>query len=425
MLVLTFSGGGTRAAAFSYGVLEELARTEITEGGHRHRLLDEVDLISSVSGGSFTAAYYGLFGDKIFEDFEKQFLKKNIQGALIARLLSPLKWLKLVSPSFDRSDLAAEYYDRHLFAGGTFSDIEKRNGPFILINATDMTLGTWFSFSQDYFDWICSDVSKISVARAVAASSAVPVIFTPLTLRNYSGSCGYRTPDWVIEAMSQREVSARRFNQAVHTASYLDAEKKPYIHLLDGGLSDNLGLRAAIDKVILVGNIGRALHEVGRENTRKIVFIIVNAETEPDILWDKFERPPALTQMLISATTATVNRYNFETVELLRGYLRKWAVDIRRQRCGDQDRKNNDVETISGPGSCEDITFYLVEVNFDALKDGEERARLKGLSSSLGLPSETVDRLREAAHKILSESAEFQRLLLDLRNRRHHGSDTD
>jgi NTE family protein len=62
LLILAFSGGGTRAAAFAYGVLEELAATPVVLGGRPRRLLDEVDLISAVSGGSFTAAYYGLYG---------------------------------------------------------------------------------------------------------------------------------------------------------------------------------------------------------------------------------------------------------------------------------------------------------------------------------------------------------------------------
>jgi NTE family protein len=115
LLYLTFSGGGTRAAALSYGVLEELKKTEVVIDGTKRRLLDEVDGISSVSGGSFTAGYYGLFGDRIFEDFESKFLKKNIQGALAARtLLNPINWFRLSSDTFDRSDLAAEYYDEHV-----------------------------------------------------------------------------------------------------------------------------------------------------------------------------------------------------------------------------------------------------------------------------------------------------------------------
>src|SRR5438093_5917871 len=122
-VVLAFSGGGTRAAALSYGVLEELAKTEIVWEGNRRRLLDEVDLISSVSGGSFTAAYYALYGDRIFGDFETGFLKRNIQGRLLALYCSPVNWVRLASRKFSRIDMVAEYYDRHLFGGHTFGDL--------------------------------------------------------------------------------------------------------------------------------------------------------------------------------------------------------------------------------------------------------------------------------------------------------------
>ena len=123
LLVLTFSGGGTRAAAFSYGVLEALADTNVVINGKLHRLLDEVDAISSVSGGSFTAAYYGLFGYRIFEDFEAKFLKNDVQKELKKRLLSPFNWPKLSSLHYDRSELSADYYDELLFEKKTFQDI--------------------------------------------------------------------------------------------------------------------------------------------------------------------------------------------------------------------------------------------------------------------------------------------------------------
>jgi hypothetical protein len=66
LVFLAFSGGGTRAAALSYGVLEALARTEIAPAGAPRRLVDEVDVISAVSGGTFTATYFALRGDRIF-----------------------------------------------------------------------------------------------------------------------------------------------------------------------------------------------------------------------------------------------------------------------------------------------------------------------------------------------------------------------
>ncbi len=73
-LALAFSGGGTRAAALSYGVLQELRDTRVRLDSRDMRLLDAVSLISSVSGGSFTSAYYGLYGDRVFVDFEERFL---------------------------------------------------------------------------------------------------------------------------------------------------------------------------------------------------------------------------------------------------------------------------------------------------------------------------------------------------------------
>lgn len=88
LLILAFSGGGTRAAAFSYGVLEELRQTPVIVNGHQRRMLDEVDIITSVSGGSFTALAYALYGDRLFAEYESRFLKRNVQGALIARVLN-------------------------------------------------------------------------------------------------------------------------------------------------------------------------------------------------------------------------------------------------------------------------------------------------------------------------------------------------
>jgi NTE family protein len=244
LLYLTFSGGGTRAAALSYGVLEELRKTEVVIDGNKRRLLDEIDAISSVSGVSFTAGYYGLFGDRIFEDFESKFLKKNIQGALLLGVLNPINWFKIFSGTFGRSDQSAEYYDKHVFEGKTFGDMAARKGPVIFINATDMSYGTRLAFTQDVFDLICSDLSHYPVARAAAASSAVPMALTPITLRNYAGTCGYKIPERYEKTMEGGAVSERQFYLANNLSVYLDSEKKRYIHLVDGGVADNLGLRA-------------------------------------------------------------------------------------------------------------------------------------------------------------------------------------
>jgi NTE family protein len=154
-VVLTFSGGGTRAAALAYGVLEQLRRTEVQWEGRRRRLIDEVDLVSAVSGGSVTAAYWALKGERMFDDFEARFLHRDVQQALAAKLLNPRHWGRTLNPSFGRSDLVAEHFDSLLFEGATFATLQSRPGPFVILSATDMAAGTRFEFIQDQFDLMC------------------------------------------------------------------------------------------------------------------------------------------------------------------------------------------------------------------------------------------------------------------------------
>ena len=408
LFYLTFSGGGTRASALSYGVLEELRKTEVVIDGKKRRLLDEVDGISGVSGGSFTAGYYGLFGDRIFEDFESKFLKKNIQGALLLGVLNPLNWPKLFAGIFGRSDLAVEYYDKHIFEGKTFGDIAARKGPVIVINATDMTHGTRIGFIQDAFDLICSDVSSFSVARAAAASSAVPMVLSPITLRNYAGTCGYKAPERLEEMMKSRAVSERQFYLVNNISVYLDAEKKPYIHLVDGGVADNLGLRAILDRVILKGSVWESIKGTPREKVQKVVLIVVNAETEPDRKWDRIEKIPPFGAMFSAYSSIAIERYNQETLALLEESAKSWANEIKTERC-----KGGVVS--SEPGSCGDINIYVVQVKFDALRDEKERTYFKRFPTSFKLAPEKVDQLRDVAHRVLDESEAFQKLLRDLK----------
>jgi NTE family protein len=410
LLYLTFSGGGTRAAALSYGVLEELRKTEVVIDGRKRRLLDEVDGISSVSGGSFTAGYYGLFGDRVFEDFESRFLKKSIQGALTRQtLLNPINWFRLYSDTFDRSDLAAEYYDKQVFEGKTFGDMAARKGPMIMMNATDMTHGLRIGFNQDAFDVICSDLSRFPVARAAAASSAVPMLLSPITMRNYAGTCGFKIPERFEEILKKdHTTSERQFYLANNISPFLDSQKKPFIHLVDGGVADNLGLRAVLDRVIARGSVWELIKGTPREKVNKVVFVVVNAEAQPDTKWDRSEGIPPIGAMMSAYSSVGIERYNQETIALLKESVKSWADEVRTQRC-----KGETVST--APGSCGNIQFYVVDVRFDELKDETERMYFKRLPTAFKLAPEQVDKLRDVAHRLLVNSEEFQRLLRDLK----------
>jgi NTE family protein len=408
VLYLTFSGGGTRAAAFSYGVLEELRETRATFGGKQRRLLDEVDVISAVSGGSFTAGYYGLFGDRIFEDFESRFLKKNVQGALTSRILmNPFNWARLWSPYFDRSDLAGDYYNEHVFEGKTFGDMAAAKGPMIYINATEMTTGIRLAFTQDSFDVICSDLSTFPVARAAAASSAVPILLTPITLKSYAGSCGFTLPPALEQVLSTQETSARQYHLVNDVRPFMESERFRFIHLIDGGVADNLGVRTALDRIMFFGNAWKMMQLTGTEKTHKVAFVVVNAETEVSKDMNIFGKPPAFGAMLSSYSTVAITRYNYETLMLLRENFRRWTEEVQKGRCGES-------QISTEPGACGDIQFYLIEVKFDALKDPAERSYFKQLPTSFKLSDDEVDKLREAARRILKASPEYQRLLKDI-----------
>ena len=144
-----------------------------------------------VSGGSFTALAYGLHGEKLFDDYDRRFLKRDVEGELLARVLSPANWGQLWSAEWGRSELAAQLYDEILFEGATFADLGSRPGPLIVATATDISTGSRLGFTQSDFDLLCSDVDTVPLSRAAAASSAVPLVLSPVTVNNYGGTCGF------------------------------------------------------------------------------------------------------------------------------------------------------------------------------------------------------------------------------------------
>ena len=424
-VVLTFSGGGTRAAALSYGVLEYLRDTKIAWEGKRMRLLDEVDVISSVSGGSFTSAYYGLYGDGIFgddkkgieSDFQKNFLNRNIESALLGQVFSPANFFRLALPTFDRVDMAGEYYDEHIFGGATFQNLyDKKKRPFILINATDMSLGARFEFTQEQFDLICSDLLKFPVGRAVAASSAFPVLLSPVTLKNYGRACGFQEPQWVSLAMKDTYRAPRRYLKALEARSYGDAQQRPFIHLLDGGLADNLGIRAPYYGLFLVNSGWDVLRMINEKKIKKIAFIVANAKTDPDTGFDGEEAAPGFTKVLVASATTPMDNYTFETVELLRETFKDLAKESGASGKAGAPREEycKIVNLSDDPNSPFYLQLCTVILSFDLLKDPREQRFFNNLGTNFNLGRETVGCLRHAAGKLLTESPEFKEFLTDL-----------
>jgi len=398
LFMLAFSGGGTRAAALSYGVLEELRETSYVFNGTKIRLLDEVDSITSVSGGSFTAAYYGLHGDGIFEDYEEVFLRRNVQRTLINGLLNPINWVKMITTRFNRTEMAIDYYDRQIFKHATFSDIKAQQGPDIVINATDLGIGQRFSFNQGYFNLICSDLSSFSVSRAVAASSAVPVAFTPVTLENHA-DCKPKDnlqkqewQDYYAAAGTSDNPRVRALSEGIN--SYFDEENRRFIHLVDGGVTDNLGIRALYDNIEYAGGVLQAVKRLGHM-PRFIIIILVNAETSTIRSMDRENRVPSVSTVVEAVSGTQIKRYNLESDILLEKSLKKWTEELSSQ--------GNPVKS------------YFIKIDFESIADERQRFIFNNMATSFSLPDEEVDSLIEAGHRLLQASPEYQDLIRVIR----------
>jgi len=388
-IILAFSGGGTRAAAMAYGVMETLRDTPIRTAAGDIRLLDEVDHISSVSGGSFTAAFYGLHGEKFFDIFEDRFLRLDINKALGRKLMNPVLWFSKKG----RTESAIEYYEKALFHGATYSDMIKPGRPMIIINASDLAYGVRFSFIQDYLKLLCTDISSFPVARAVAASSAVPVVFNPVILENHSG-CNTDKIAWPVDIDSSRANNAELNDLYTGLQTFQDKENRKYIHLVDGGITDNMGLRAIYDLIQVAGGPAQYLEKTGEQKHRRVVVISVNASNNPITEMNKSNKQPSMLESMNAMSGVQLHRYNSSTLEVLESNLAEWA------------------EELSTPES--PVTSYFIPVSFEGIDQPQLRYFLNKIPTTFSLNDEQVDALTESGRTVLKENPVFQQLLLDL-----------
>lgn len=390
IVALSFSGGGTRAAALSYGVLQELRDTQVDSIGERIRLLDEVDTISSVSGGSFTAAYYGLFGDDIFKNYEREFLNQSVQGILIRKLLNPFYWVRGLFNGFNRTEMAIEYYDTNIFRGKTFADIPLDKRPYIEINATDLSTGGRFSFTQGMFNAICSDIDNLSVARAVTASSAVPIAFPSVVLKNYAGTCNNEHSSFVQSMKAKKTLSEEEQALVDRYASMQDVKTNPYLHLVDGGISDNLGLRAMMDRVDALGGIVKNYERLTHP-PKNILIILVNAAVSPKKIFSQSSGKPSIGATIGALSSTQIALFNADTIDQVKEKIKEHKLELE---------KNN-----------HPVNFYFAELNFKSFSSPSAKNFFNNLPTSLELDKDQVDLLILTGRKLLRENKQYQEFL--------------
>ncbi len=264
-LAVAVSGGGSRSAYWTACVLENLFRQ--VKLPDERSILDEIDYISSVSGGSLASAYYCMNKPKCdtsnegeYEKFFKKFkedMKRNVQRETF---LYPWRWNRIFYRSPERGVFLCDTFARECYCGdGTFRALYDRQKegycPTLIINGTLMDTGEKFLFTTlprfcfadmifpegggGYYETnmyqsnldessilvrsrFCEDfnldIGAMKVSRAVMASAGVPLLFGPA----------------VLEDQANRTIESTEV----------------YYHVSDGGVRDNLGIEAILQLIL-------------------------------------------------------------------------------------------------------------------------------------------------------------------------------
>lgn len=399
LVVASFSGGGSRAAAFAHAVLAELRRETFLWHGRPTNLASEIDVVAGVSGGSVAAAHLALHGiDESLRRFPQEFLAVDFQGQLIRSMMSPANLVRTTSPWYGRGHVLAEAFDGTLFNGATFGSLAALpNRPYLMIGATDLSTGADFDFTSEQLGRLCSSIDHVPLAFAVAASSAVPLLFSPLTLHSHSQLCAERG-DGAAARVTASDDSARvRLIKQEQNA--LGQPGRRYIHLVDGGIADNLGTRRITDYVAQAGGIGPVLHALGlverdgKSVPRRIVFIAVNSEREIALKMDASDEVPSSLAVLDAMVYAGLGRSSKETSLVFSDAVAQWRREIQ-----------------ASPGLGSDADVYSIELKLSDVADPSLRQRLLDIPTTFRISRPQQEALHEAARTTLAASSEFRRL---------------
>ena len=374
---VAISGGGLRSANFSAAVMFELQRLG---------LLDKVDAISSVSGGSLTAAYYCLAPDREWNPGNLQRkLTHRFAADMWVQFFLPWNTFALAFTDLDRSDLLARALNRTLFTRAsrrlTFGDL-RADRPRLLVNATDLQSGRRFVFANETFDDMNTDLAKYPLAYAVSASASAPVVLHQVTLRDYS------------------------------------TVFKQFRHFVDGGINDNLGVLSLLETYKADNDLARKRNQPPPYPKGAVLFVIdagtqfnarINDQGDVGLLGGlSFGAQLSSTRLVNRASSATL-------AELIVSYA-------PNQMTGDQIRKSlaelegGGVIRINDPDGHPLDIVHLALSRAVGLKNAPYHnfgASLDEIDTYFNIDPRDADNLYRAANLIVRER--FEERLIELR----------
>jgi NTE family protein len=407
VIALSFSGGGTRAAAFSHGVLLGLSEASMPVRGGRESLVDRIDIISGVSGGAVPAAYYGLKKRAALDDFREKFLLRNAEEAL-ATDVNITNLARGFQGGINDSTRLPRWLDANLFHGATFADMSQTTRPRVSINASDIFNRTPFLFGRGSFGALCSDFSKYPVSLAVAASAAVPVFFAPIVIENFYSKCPLPLPEWVnrVRNNPQSPPMLRQYADAI--VRYRDGQVR-FVKLLDGGLVDNFGLAGFTISRLLSNTPHGPLSAREGVKLRRVMFLVVDSGRSPSGDWAKTVAGPSGVDLIMAtADTATGSSasLSYTAFDTMMG---DWQSTLINWRCrlSATERKR-----LGAPANwnCRDVKFFVTRVGFDQL-GGDRAAQLDRVETRFRLPPDQVDMVIAAGKDALNANEKYRAFL--------------
>ena len=236
-MAVSLSGGGYRATSFHLGALSYLNYRSFDGKS----LLQEVKIISTISGGTFTGAMYALrlaqgkTFDDCFDDLYRVLLNDQLVNLALHKLSNPGTWTNAFKNK-DMINAFSEVYNEVIFDKATFEDLfngRKSHLTDVIFGASEFKYGIQFRFQKEhgkgrfgnkYLNLPPDVARKIRIADAVAASSCFPGGFEPMVMPIDFGN----GPESIVDITWNK--------------NYKGEDKSPETAIMDGGVIDNLGI---------------------------------------------------------------------------------------------------------------------------------------------------------------------------------------
>jgi NTE family protein len=392
-IVFAFSGGGMRSASFGYGVLGAAHAIMVPDANGGHPLDRDISIVSGVSGGSFTAAAFASKRDRLFpaqtpDYYRDNFLTHDFSAELLAIYLEPWRWQWML-PNYGTNDEMAKVFAGIDFSSHTdkvfdttYGDLARKGRPLLIVQATDFGNEQPFTFTQNDFDLICSNVDAYPVANAIAASTGYPILFSPIVLANHhfdtskaTDYCANHRPKWVDDVLSKGEPVdlSRLYTRARIADGYLPhpmTTGKPVptqrVFLQDGGVSDNVALRGLSNIVVQhLGNdnsgpwderTAAAACHGGWGRIRKVVVVAVDGESQPNNKVSSMSYLTNIGLIFDISTSAAIDASGTQTMFATEALTRAIAAKL---------------ETLDCDGTRHTVTPYFARVSFENLNEDQ------------------------------------------------------